>query len=239
MSSEKGEGLLPVHGFVLAGGKSSRMGLDKATLEFRGRPMVEIAVEKLREFCADVSIAGNREDLSSHAEVVPEERVDAGPAAGVEAGLKAAKQEWALFVPVDVPLVPVSLLRRWAEVALEMGSNGDFDAFHLHVDRDQPAFCILRRSCAIPFSEKLGSGERRLSKLLHVATKGFHRIGPDELYPTGYPSVETMDRWFMIINTPDDLVAAEGFWENGTPSGMTTRKAKTKPRQSRDKGMAP
>ncbi|MES2390469.1 MAG: NTP transferase domain-containing protein, partial [Acidobacteriota bacterium] len=37
---------------MLAGGKSSRMGVDKATLEFRGRPMVEIAVEKLRGVCA-------------------------------------------------------------------------------------------------------------------------------------------------------------------------------------------
>ena len=114
-------GLLPVHGFVLVGGKSSRMGVDKALLPFAGRPMVEIAVAKLREFCADVSVAGNREDLAGSAPVVREDRVDVGPAAGIEAGLKAAGQEWVMFVPVDVPLVPGELLRRWAEAVMAKG----------------------------------------------------------------------------------------------------------------------
>ena len=106
---------VPVHGFVLAGGKSSRMGEDKALLRFCGRPMVEIAVEKLRGFCEEVTIAGNREDLAGFAPVVRESRTGVGPAAGVEAGLGAARQEWAMFLPVDVPLVPEELLRRWAQ----------------------------------------------------------------------------------------------------------------------------
>ena len=48
--------------------------------------------------------------------------MDAGPAAGIEAGLRAAKEEWVMFVPVDVPLVPGELLRRWAEELLSMES---------------------------------------------------------------------------------------------------------------------
>ena len=75
-------GVLPVHGFVLAGGRSVRMGKDKALLQFSGRPMVKIAVEKLREFCAEVRIAGSREDLSGFAPVVMDESEEAGPAAG-------------------------------------------------------------------------------------------------------------------------------------------------------------
>ena len=208
------ERFLPMHGFVLAGGKSSRMGVDKATLEFRGRPMVEIAVEKLRGFCAEVGICGNREDLNRFAPVVLEERVDAGPAAGVEAGLKAATQEWVLFVPVDVPLIPAEVLRRWAEVSLEMSASGGFDAFHLYAGRDQPAFCILRRTCAVRFFEVLDGGERRLSQLLHKVTQGSQRsLDMNDLYPTAHPNVDAVDRWFMNINTPEDLAVAEAFAE--------------------------
>ena len=158
---------LPVHGFVLAGGKSSRMGEDKALLRFCGRPMVEIAVEKLRGFCAEVSIVGNREDLVEFAPVVREERVDVGPAAGIEAGLKASRQDWAMFVPVDVPLVPGELLRRWAEEALRVGMSVSF----LGVSGKQPAFCLLQRRRLGAFAQALDSGERRLEVLLHLTLR--------------------------------------------------------------------
>jgi molybdopterin-guanine dinucleotide biosynthesis protein A len=204
--------LLPVHGFVLAGGKSSRMGADKALLEFRGRPMVEIAVEKLRGFCAEVSIAGNREDLSGFAPVVKETRVDCGPVAGIEAGLRAARQDWAMFVPVDVPLVPAGLLRRWAELALEMGAGGGLKIFHLHVWGDQPAFCIARRDIAQKFTASLEDGERKLSRIFHEATSGLDWVHDSiDLFPAGYPGEEMASRWFANINTPEDLKLAESW----------------------------
>jgi len=201
---------LPVHGFVLAGGKSSRMGADKALLEFRGRPMVEIAVEKLRGFCAEVSIAGNREELSRFALVVREERLDCGPAAGIEAGLKASTQEWAMFVPVDVPLVPGELLRRWAEEVLVMSPSG-LTVSHLYIEtRSHPSFCMLRRDCVKTFSGILNGGERKLSKIFELVgkTEGFD-WGHDLSELASYPLVATIDRWFMNINTPAELAEAE------------------------------
>ena len=203
--------LLPVHGFVLAGGKSSRMGVDKATLNFSGRPMVEIAVEKLRGFCADVSIAGNREDLARFAPVVPEDRVDAGPAAGIEAGLKASQQDWALFVPVDVPMVPAELLRRWAEKALERANDG-LAISNLYVGRNQPVFCMIRRSGSKTFSRELDNGEHRLTRLFQLLEAdggSYWSHDLNDLYPENNPSIEVSDLWFSNVNTPEDLLDAE------------------------------
>jgi molybdopterin-guanine dinucleotide biosynthesis protein A len=203
-------GLLAVHGFVLAGGQSTRMGEDKALLRFCGRPMVEIAVEKLREFCADVSLAGNRDDLAGYAPVVHEERANVGPAAGVEAGLRAGRQPWVMFVPVDVPLLPVELLRGWAEDVLRRNA---LEGSYLYYRTAQPAFCMLRRDCVERFSAALDGGERRLSTLVHFATDGLSwTYELDEIYAKqGYPSAETMDRWFMNLNTREELAEAEAW----------------------------
>lgn len=200
---------LPVHGFVLAGGKSSRMGADKALLEVGGVPMVQMAVEKLRSFCAEVSIAGNRDDLAAYAEVVHETRIDAGPAAGIEAGLQAAREPWALFVPVDVPLVPPELLRRWAEEVLCMENTG-LAVSHLAAAGDQATFCMIRSDCVERFSEVLDDGERRLTRIFEVLSRAegiswVHDAG--EL--CGHPETAVLERWFMNVNTPEDLAEVE------------------------------
>lgn len=206
------EAKLPVHGFVLAGGKSSRMGSDKALLRIGGRPMVEIAVEKLREFCAEVSIVGNRDDLSRFAPVVYEERMDCGPAAGIEAGLKSCEQPWAMFLPVDVPLLPVEFLRLWAEESLRVRMSVSY----LGVLGKQPAFCLLQRERRVAFSRLLDEGERRLEPLLNytASADGYASWMYDERDLYGYPDYrgpdeETLARWFMNVNTPAELLEAE------------------------------
>lgn len=203
------DGRLPVHGFVLAGGKSSRMGRDKTLLEVGGRPMVQIAVEKLRGFCAAVSIAGNREDLGSFAEVVEERRLNAGPTAGIEAGLRAAKEAWSLFVPADVPLVPADLLRAWAMQVLR---EPRVVVGHLYAGGEQAAFCMIRSGCAGAFTAALETGERKLARLfdLLVENGGVHRVySARELYGSGYPGDEFVRHAFINVNTPEDLASVQ------------------------------
>jgi molybdopterin-guanine dinucleotide biosynthesis protein A len=203
-------GLLPIHGFVLAGGKSTRMGDDKALLPFCGRPMVEIAVEKLRSFCVVVSIAGNRDDLARYADVVHEMRVEAGPAAGVEAGLKAAKQPWVLCIPVDVPLVPSALLRLWCEAVMERGADGCV-ASYLTVDGDrQPAFCLMKRDCVAGVMAAVERGERRLARVLASLDGGGCRL---LICDAALFAAEILDvgRWFVNVNTPEELAEAKAW----------------------------
>jgi molybdopterin-guanine dinucleotide biosynthesis protein A len=188
------------------------MGQDKALMNFRGQPMIAVAVEKLKTFCAEVSIAGNRDDLRAYAEVVNEVRLECGPGAGVEAGLRACTQPWALFIPVDVPLVPVEFLRLWCEEALRVKMSVSF----LGVFQKQPVFCLLQRERLASFSRLLDGGERRLESLLNLAASedGYASWMYDERDLYGYPNYKgpdeaTLERWFTNVNTPQDLAEAE------------------------------
>jgi len=207
-----------VHGFVLAGGKSSRMGSDKALLEINKRPMIEIAVRKLRGFCAEVSIAGNRDDLAEFAPVVHERRVDTGPAAGIEAGLAACGQPWAMFLPVDVPLVPPQLLRRWAEATVAdvqefERTAGSLLGCSLYTrSRAQPAFAMLRPEVVAVISEGLDQGERRIDVLLgNIRLLYGHAryLRADAAWYVRSDQATELGLWFTNVNTPEELAEAE------------------------------
>lgn len=204
---------LPVHGFVLAGGKSSRMGVDKALLEFCGRPLVEIAVEKLRGFCAAVSIVGERPDLSEFAPVVTGERADCGPGAGIEAGLKAAMEEWCLFVPVDVPLVPGELLKQWAQAVMERARAGCGASFLLALGNREPGFSLIRREGLGAISDSLSRGQFALERLLYRvddADIGWLWVcDAARCSPKAQPTDLEIGFWFQNLNTSADFDEAE------------------------------
>src|SRR3984885_5429439 len=99
-------------GFVLAGGRSTRMGQDKALLQLAGRSLVDVALDKLRVIGVNAPrIAAARSDLSSHAPVVPDLHPGCGPLSGIEAALEATTCPLNLFLPVDMPLLPAQFTR--------------------------------------------------------------------------------------------------------------------------------
>ena len=98
---------------MLAGGKSSRMGRDKALLELAGKPLVLHAVTKLRRVCSEVQILSSKAELERFAPLVRDMREGCGPLGGMEAGLGHSWHEWNLFMPVDMPFLPSAFLDNW------------------------------------------------------------------------------------------------------------------------------
>ncbi|MEE5090935.1 molybdenum cofactor guanylyltransferase [Xanthomonas euvesicatoria] len=100
--------LRPWTGVVLAGGRSSRMGQDKALLPWHGRPLLERMQALLRRAGAQhVVVSGNRPEYAGIADLQP----DLGPLGGLASVIAVADDATTLVVvPVDMPLLSAALL---------------------------------------------------------------------------------------------------------------------------------
>ncbi|MCF6366876.1 MAG: molybdenum cofactor guanylyltransferase [Bacteroidales bacterium] len=96
---------------ILAGGKSSRMGTDKALLKFQGKTFVQILYDNLNGICKEVIISSNNRKVKvSGAKTIPDEIANIGPTGGLYTCLKQIKTDYAFVVTVDTPFVSVDLL---------------------------------------------------------------------------------------------------------------------------------
>ena len=214
---------LPMGGYVLAGGHSSRMGRDKALVSLAGKRLIEHAVGKLRGICADVQILSADPALTAYAPIVADIHGNSGPLGGIEAALLHTSYDWNLFLPVDVPLLPSLLLTRWGSQTLHSPMQG------IRILRDQfrfqPGVCLIHRAVAplitravlqnqlslisafqqtgreAEYSFTVSSTESLISALVSAAAKPSQQFTPAQL--------SARDYWFLNLNTPQDLALAE------------------------------
>ena len=113
-----------IEGFVLVGGKSLRMGRNKALLELNGRPLASRAADLLRPYVSATTFVGSPDQsapagITMLADLFPER----GPLGGICTALEKSHCDWNLFLACDMPFVEDSFLRFLAERAL--GSAAD------------------------------------------------------------------------------------------------------------------
>lgn len=114
-------------GIVLAGGRSSRMGKNKALLHFRGRPLIEHVIDILKQTgVQDIFVSGNLPEYNS----VQDDNPFGGPVQAIRSIMrhKAGYKKY-LFVPVDMPLLTPDMLT----VLLTQEKGGYFTGWPLPV----------------------------------------------------------------------------------------------------------
>ncbi|HLO59693.1 MAG TPA: molybdenum cofactor guanylyltransferase [Bacteroidales bacterium] len=101
-----------ITGIVLAGGKSSRMGTDKALLLYKGMPLVTHAVSLLSQVCSKVIISANKTEYAfTGCEVFPDEFSINASMAGIWTALLHSITEWNLVLSCDMPLIDPGFMR--------------------------------------------------------------------------------------------------------------------------------
>jgi molybdopterin-guanine dinucleotide biosynthesis protein A len=200
---------LPISGYVLAGGRSTRMGTDKALLPLAGKPLIAHAVAKLSRVCADVHILSANQVLAAYAPLVPDLHPNCGPVGGVEAALAHTSRDWNLILPVDVPFLPAAALQTLAADAIASSQTARVFMF-AQAGRPQPAVCMLHRQIAPSIAAAIALGEFKLLPVLEAAAHVLalqHNQPLDQFLRVHPVSGDTL--WFANLNTPQDFAAAE------------------------------
>lgn len=112
-------------GFLLAGGRSSRMGRDKALLPIDGRTFAEHIAQKILEAAGSVALIGpaGKYPLKSFPDLLPGN----GPLGGVYTALHYSSSDWNLIVACDMPYITVELFEHLFRAAESADSAHDAD----------------------------------------------------------------------------------------------------------------
>lgn len=101
-----------ISGYVFAGGKSRRMGTDKALLTIENQPILLRMINLIKPSCDYLAISGQNAEYSFlNLEMVPDVYTGCGPISGIYSCLKNSKTDWILIISVDVPFVTEEFIR--------------------------------------------------------------------------------------------------------------------------------
>ena len=121
---------------LLAGGKSSRMGTNKAELLYEGRSFLENIIEKAKHIGLQKIYLSGYQGNYEGAQVVYDIYPEIGPLGGIHAGLYHVKKKYCMILPVDIPQIPESFLEDLIEVHKQQILDSKLEKLPLLVERD-------------------------------------------------------------------------------------------------------
>ena len=180
-----------VDGLIIAGGKSSRMGQFKASVNFLGRPLINHVFERLQTQVDNIFINSNHliPSLNLKTKMIEDEISNyQGPLAGLQAGLRQINCQWLQIAPCDTPFIPLDLTKKLISVT----TNTDKPIIVPSVnDKLHPTLGLMNKSI-----------QPLLDQFLETGQRGFIQF----IQHVGYlPAPFNDEKSFTNINSLDDL----------------------------------
>jgi len=203
-------------GIILAGGSSSRMGRDKSLMVYNQQTLIERTVNELRKVVDEIVIASNNTSKYGIPGVieVPDLYPGMGPLAGIHAGLKQIKHQYAFVISCDMPLFRAEL----AKYLLELSPGYDVVVPQIN-EYHEPLCAVYSKNCIEPMENCLKAGVKKI--YLFYPQVRILMVGREEIEKIGVP-----EELFYNLNTPEDyrllLMRHQTSWES--PNDQVTEK---------------
>lgn len=187
---------------IQAGGRSSRMGQDKALMPFLGKPLITRPIERLRQMADEILVTTNRPEdytflgLPLFGDILP----DAGALGGLYTALSVANQPFVAVIACDMPFVKAELLR--AEFDLLQRESADV-VVPRSLEGTEPFHAVYRRStCLSAVQGALDRGERKM-------ISWYPEVKVRIMEPAEISPIDPEFRSFLNLNRPDEFRRAE------------------------------
>jgi molybdopterin-guanine dinucleotide biosynthesis protein A len=191
----------PIAAFILAGGKSSRMGQDKAFLELEGETLLARAMALATTAASEVRLVGDAQKLLPFGRVVEDVFPERGPLGGIHAALANSAADLNLVLAVDLPFVEPRFLAYLLSAASQSGAVVTVP----HAAGGwQPLCAVYRREFGPAAERALRKRRNKIDALFsQVETRV---IGEEELARMGFSA-----EMFRNLNTLEDVERAAGL----------------------------
>ena len=199
---------MSVNGFILAGGKSTRMRRDKALLELGGEPMVARAAHLAEPHVASVAVVAPADRYAGLGlPILPDRWPGAGPLGGIATALSATRADWNLIVGCDLPY----LTSEWLAWLIPCAMNSAAQAVVPESRRGlEPLAALYHRACAATLTAAVEQGVRRV-------TDGLAEILVERVRAAEWQGIDPSGRLFDNMNTPADYEKARRRIEKPAP----------------------
>jgi molybdopterin-guanine dinucleotide biosynthesis protein A len=190
-----------VSAVVLAGGKSRRLGVDKALLKLDGELLLARILRTLAKLSDDLLVVADDRAKLAHLEapVVPDVLPGRGALGGIYSGLQSMRYPRGLLVACDMPMLNPELLRYMILL------SSSFDVVIPRIgDNVEPLHAVYSKACAGPIAEILQRGDARIVDFFPRVHVRYVEQGEIEAFDPQLLS-------FFNINEPEDLEKAREF----------------------------
>lgn len=191
-----------VTGIILAGGRSRRLGRDKAVEPFDGQPLIRRVIERVAPLTSEIVIVVADAARGASLPLEPDHRIaldifpEGGSLGGIYSGLTAATNRWGLVVACDMPFLNRELLRHmlaqregWDAVVPQPGSF------------PEPTHALYSRECLPSMEARLQAHDLKISGFFDQVKVRYLAQDEVEIFDPDLHS-------FFNVNSPEDLERA-------------------------------
>ena len=189
----------PITAFILAGGRSRRMGTDKAFLSYHNEPLIRSPIRTCQSVTTDVRIIGDPARYACFGlPVIPDSGESLGPLSGIHTALQHSLAHFGCVIACDMPLMPPAFFR----LMLLKLPGPDAVVMRFNDGAVEPLCGIYSLTCLPVTEQNLVSGKLKITDLLSQIQVEY--ITEEELHAQGMSR-----KIFTNVNTPDDLKRLE------------------------------